>query len=175
MGRVLEEYGFAWFEEPLSPEYETQFRQLHDKINVPIATGECEQTRHGFRRLLSPGGVQIAQPDLAYCGGISEALKIRAIASSLGVNVIPHCWGTMLNLAAATHFLAAGYREPGRAEGGGAVLELDRTPNPLRDELFDMPLRIDRATAHVPTAPGLGVVVNRAALQAFRVKETEIR
>ena len=91
---------------------------------------------YGFRRLLSAGGVQIAQPDLAYCGGISEALKIRTIASSLGVNVIPHCWGTMLNLAAATHFLASSYREPGRAEDGGAILELDRTPNPLRDELF---------------------------------------
>jgi D-galactarolactone cycloisomerase len=135
----------------LSPEYESQFRQLHDKIDVPIATGECEQTRYGFQRLLSPGGVQIAQPDLAYCGGISEALKIRTVASSLGVNVIPHCWGTMLNLAAATHFLASGYREPGRAEDGGAILELDRTPNPLRDELFETPVEIDRATVHVPT------------------------
>lgn len=175
VGRVLEEHSFAWFEEPLSPEYESQFRQLHDKLDVPLATGECEQTRFGFQRLLSPGGVQIAQPDLAYCGGISEALKIRTIASSQGVNVIPHCWGTMLNLAAATHFLASGYREPGRAEDGGAILELDRTPNPLRDELFETAVEIDHATVHVPTAPGLGVVVNRSALESFRVKETEIR
>ena len=175
IGRVLEDHDFAWFEEPLSPEYETQFRQLHEKIDVPIATGECEQTRYGFQRLLSTGGVQIAQPDLAYCGGISEALKIRTVASSLGVNVIPHCWGTMLNLAAATHFLASGYREPGRAEDGGAILELDRTPNPLRDELFETPVTIDAATVHVPTAPGLGVVVDRTALQSFQVKETEIQ
>ncbi len=175
IGRVLEAHGFAWFEEPLSPEYEEQFRQLHDKIDVPLAAGECEQTRHGFRRLLAPGGVQIAQPDIAYCGGISEALKIRTIASSLGVNVLPHCWGTMLNLAAGTHFLASTYREPGRAEEGGAILELDRTPNPLRDELFEMPLEIDHATVHVPTRPGLGVVVDRSALKSFRVRETEIR
>ena len=175
IGRVLDEHGFAWFEEPLSPEYEHQFRQLHDKLNVPLAAGECEQTRFGFQRLLSSGGVQIAQPDLAYCGGISEALKIRAIASSLGVNLIPHCWGTMLNLAAATHFLASGYREPGRAEDGGSILELDRTPNPLRDELFEIPVDIDRATVHVPATPGLGVVVDRAALESFQVKETEIR
>ena len=175
IGRVLDEHGFAWFEEPLSPEYEHQFRQLHDKLDVPLAAGECEQTRFGFQRLLSSGGVQIAQPDLAYCGGISEALKIRAIASSLGVNLIPHCWGTMLNLAAATHFLASGYREPGRAEDGGSILELDRTPNPLRDELFEIPVDIDRATVHVPATPGLGVVVDRAALESFQVKETEIR
>ena len=174
-GHVLDEHGFAWFEEPLSPEYEHQFRQLHDKLDVALAAGECEQTRFGFRRLLSPGGIQIAQPDLAYCGGISEALKIRAVASSLGVNIVPHCWGTMLNLAAASHFLAASFREPGRAEDYGAILELDRTPNPLRDELFETPVEIDRATARVPTGPGLGVVVNRAALQSFLVKDTEIR
>jgi D-galactarolactone cycloisomerase len=81
----------------------------------------------------------------------------------------------MLNLAAATHFLASGYREPGRAEDGGAILELDRTPNPLRDELFEQAVQIDRANVQVPTAPGLGVVVNRSALQSFRVKQTEIR
>jgi D-galactarolactone cycloisomerase len=175
VGRVLDEHDFGWFEEPLSPEFELQFRQLHEKLSVPLATGECEQTRYGFQRLLSAGGVQIAQPDLAYCGGISEALKIRAIASSLGVNVIPHCWGTMLNLAAATHFLASGYREPGRAEDGGPILELDRTSNPLRDELFEAPVVIENATVYLPTAPGLGVAVDRTALQSFRVKETEIR
>ena len=175
IGQVLSESGYSWFEEPLSPEYERQFRQLHEKIDVPLASGECEQTRYGFQRLLSPGGVQIAQPDLAYCGGISEALKIRTVASSLGVNVIPHCWGTMLNLAAATHFLAASYPEPGRAENGGPILELDRTPNPLRDELFETPVAIENATVHVPTAPGLGVVVDQSALQSFRVSETEIR
>ncbi len=174
IGHELSEHEFAWFEEPLSPEYEAQFRQLHDKISVPIATGECEQTRFGFQRLLATGGVQIAQPDLAYCGGISEALKIRTIASSLGINVIPHCWGTMLNLAAATHFLATSYREPGRAEDGGAILELDCSPNVLRDELFEMAVEIKDAIATVPTAPGLGIVVNRSAMESFRVKETEV-
>lgn len=175
IGRVLDEHDFAWFEEPLSPEFEHQFRQLQEKLDVPLATGECEQTRFGFQRLLSAGGVQIAQPDLAYCGGISEGLKIRTIASSLGVNVLPHCWGTMLNLAAATHFLASSYREPGRAEDGGAILELDRTPNPLRDELFETPLTIEDATVRVPTHPGLGVAVDRAAMASFQIKETEIR
>jgi D-galactarolactone cycloisomerase len=93
----------------------------------------------------------------------------------LGANVIPHYWGTMLNLAAATHFLASGYREPGRVENSGAILEPDRTPNPLRDELFEVPVAIDNATVRVPTAPGLGVAVNRSALQSYRAKETEVQ
>lgn len=175
VGRLLDDHEFAWFEEPLSPEYEQQFRQLHEKLDLPLAAGECEQTRYGFQRLLAPGGVQIAQPDLAYCGGISEALKIRAVASSLGVNIVPHCWGTMLNLAAATHFIAASFREPGRAEEGGPILELDRTPNPLRDDLFETPLEITDAIVRVPVTPGLGVAIDHSALESFRVNETEIR
>jgi D-galactarolactone cycloisomerase len=175
MGHVLSEHDFGWFEEPLSPEFEDQFRQLQDKVDIPIATGECEQTRYGFQRLLSSGGVQVAQPDLAYCGGISEALKIRTLASSMGINVVPHCWGTMLNLAAATHFLAAGYREPGRKEVAPSMLEYDRTPNALRDELFDVPVVIRDGIANVPTGPGLGVVVNEEKMQSFVVQQTEIR
>ena len=175
VGRLLDEAQFAWFEEPLSPVFVEQFRQLHDKIDTPIATGECEQTRYGFQRLLSTGGVQIAQPDLAYCGGPSEALKIRAVASSLGVNVVPHCWGTMLNLAAATHFLASGYCEPGRREEEPPMLEYDRTPNALRDELFEIPVAIEGGTAQVPSGPGLGVTVDVSAMRSFEVTETEVK
>jgi len=175
VGKALDEHGYGWFEEPLSPEHPEFYRQLHETLDVPLAGGECEQTRYGFQRLLAPGGVQIAQPDLAYCGGPSEAVKIRTVASSLGVNVVPHVWGTMLNLAAATHLLASAYHEPGRAEDDGAMLEYDRTPNPLRDELFQTPLEIDGAGAAVPTAPGLGVVVDPEALQSLQVNETEIR
>ncbi|GAA5510838.1 mandelate racemase/muconate lactonizing enzyme family protein [Novipirellula caenicola] len=175
IGRVLSEHDFAWFEEPLSPEFEQQFRQLQDKVDVPIATGECEQTRYGFQRLLSTGGVQIAQPDLAYCGGPSEALKIRNLASSMGINVVPHCWGTMLNLAAATHFLASGYREPGRKEAAAPLLEYDRTENALRDELFEIPVEIDKGIAKVPTGPGLGVKVNQDAMKSFVVSSTEVK
>lgn len=175
MGRVLEENRFSWFEEPLSPEFENQFRQLQDKLDIPIATGECEQTRYGFQKLLSTGGVQIAQPDLAYCGGPSEALKIRTLASSMGINVVPHCWGTMLNLAAATHFLASGYREPGRKEVAPPLLEYDRTPNALRDELFEVPVLVEGGIATVPTGPGLGVVVNEQAMNSFVVNQTELK
>jgi len=174
VGRALDEHGYAWFEEPLSPELPGAYRQLHEKLDLALAAGECEQTRWGFQSLLAPGGVQIAQPDLAFCGGPSEALKIRAVASALGINVIPHAWGTMLNLAAATHFLASGYQEPGRAEVTGPILEYDRTPNPLRDELFQIPLCIQDGIARVPTAAGLGVDVDRAAMRSFCVKETEI-
>jgi D-galactarolactone cycloisomerase len=140
-----------------------------------LAAGECEQTRWGFQSLLSAGGVQIAQPDLAYCGGPSEALKIRNVASSLGINVTPHVWGTMLNLAAAVHFHASGYREPGRAVVDPLMLETDRSPNALRDELFEVPVQIERGEAHVPMQPGLGVTIDRTAIGSFLINGDEVR
>lgn len=173
IGHVLSDHNYAWFEEPLSPELPHQFRQLADKIDVPIATGECEQTRWGFQALLSQGGVQIAQPDLAYCGGPTEALKIRTIASSHGVNVVPHCWGTQLNLACATHFLATTYVEPGRAEVAEPLLEVDRTANPMRDEMYGNGLKVDQGVIQVPTAAGLGVEPDRAVMERFCVQKTE--
>jgi D-galactarolactone cycloisomerase len=174
IGAALDEAGYAWFEEPLSPEHPQLYRLLQDKLRLPLAAGECEQTRYGFQSLLSPGGVQLAQPDLAYCGGPSEALKIRAVAAALGVSVTPHVWGTMLNLAAASHFLASAYVEPGRATPAVPMLENDRTPNPLRDGIFSTAVAVDEGIAQVPTAPGLGVAIDAAAMRSFQVQEIEV-
>jgi D-galactarolactone cycloisomerase len=173
VGRALDEHGYAWFEEPLSPELPGVYRQLHEKLDIALAAGECEQTRWGFQSLLAAGGVQVAQPDLGFCGGPSEALKIRNVASSFGVNVVPHAWGTMFNLAAALHLLASGYQEPGRAEVAAAILEYDRTANPLRDDIFEKPLSIEHGIARVPVEPGLGVTVDRQAMHTFCVEGTE--
>lgn len=173
IGHLMSEQNYAWFEEPLSPQHIRQFRQLADKVEVPIAAGECEQTRWGFQTLLEAGGVHIAQPDLAYCGGPTEALKIRAIASSLGINTVPHCWGTQLNLACATHFLATTYVEPGRAEVAEPLLEKDLTPNPMRDEMYAVGLKIKNGAVTVPTTAGLGVEPDRSAINKYCVQTTE--
>ncbi|QBY04219.1 mandelate racemase/muconate lactonizing enzyme family protein [Thalassotalea sp. HSM 43] len=173
IGRVLDECQYHWFEEPLSPEHLRQFHSLHNKLDLAIATGECEQTRFGFDKLLTSGGVNIIQPDLAYCGGPSEALKIRAIASANGVNCIPHVWGTQLNLAAAVHFLATAYVEPGRAESQSLLLEYDRTENPLRDELYSTSIDIKHGVATVPDAAGLGVQIDPHTLEQFTIKRSE--
>jgi D-galactarolactone cycloisomerase len=173
IGKILEDNDYAWFEEPLSPEHPDLFRQLQDKINIPVATGECEQTRFGFKKLIEQGGVQLVQADIAYCGGISEALKIRAISSASGLNMIPHVWGTQLNLAAATHFLATSYSEPGRSESKPLFLEYDRTENPLRDNLYKVNVEVTQGEAIVPTAPGLGVEIDNDALSEFIICTTE--
>lgn len=173
IAKALEQHDYHWFEEPVSPEHPELFAKLHEKTTVTIATGECEQTRYGFQRLLQAGGVQLIQADLAYCGGPSEALKIRALASSHGVNMIPHVWGTQFNLAAATHFLASAYPEPGRAIEKPLYLEYDRTENPLRDDIFTTKIEVSDGYAKVPESPGLGVEIDTAKMKEFVVKKTE--
>ena len=175
IGRLLDKHDYDWFEEPLSPEHLPLFQQLHNKLDLAIATGACEQTRFGFQKLIASGGVTLLQPDLAYCGGPSEALKIRTLASANGINCVPHVWGTQLNLAAATHFLASAYHEPGRAEEKQLMLEYDRTENPLRDELYSVAVHIEGGLASVPTAPGLGVNIDLNAIKQFDINNTETR
>ncbi|MBU2881773.1 mandelate racemase/muconate lactonizing enzyme family protein [Psychrosphaera sp. B3R10] len=175
IARLLDANDYVWFEEPLSPEHPELFKKLHEKADLAIATGECEQTRFGFQKLIQSGGVQLVQADLAYCGGPSEALKIRAIASANGLNMIPHVWGTQLNLAAATHFLATAYPEPGRKEEQQLLLEYDRTENPLRDNLYKVEVQVIEGEAIVPTGPGLGVEIDTNALKEFDIKATETK
>jgi D-galactarolactone cycloisomerase len=175
IGKVLDACNYDWFEEPVSPAHTHLYRQLHEKLDLTLAGGECVQTRFGFKNLLESGGVQLVQPDLAYCGGISEGLKIRSLASAYGVNTIAHVWGTQLNLAAATHFLASAYHEPGRAEQKQLFLEYDRTENPLRDALYEVVVEVENGKASVPTSPGLGVKIDLGLLKTFDISNTETR
>ena len=68
----LKEEKIAFFEEPISPELYEKFRELRQKTEIPIASGECEYLRFGFKTLLDAKSVDIIQPDVASCGGITE-------------------------------------------------------------------------------------------------------
>jgi len=169
IGRVLEDKGFLFFEEPLAPHALEDYALLRSKLDVALASGECEQTRFGFRRLIESGGVDIVQPDLAFCGGISEGLKIRALANAFGVDVTPHAWGTWIGFAAALHFHSVAPPNPGRLEDELPFLECDTSENPIRDQIFSRKIQVENGNALLPDLPGLGVEVNREAMGRFRV------
>lgn len=90
MIKRLEPYGLLWLEEPLLPHDLDGYKYLSDRSAIPISCGEHEYTRWGFRRLIEDAGIRILQPDTNRVGGISEMLKICAIAAAHGVTVIPH-------------------------------------------------------------------------------------
>lgn len=171
IGRRLEEYDVVWIEEPVVPEDVDGYLRVQSALTLAIAGGECEYTRFGFLPLITRRAVDIVQPDLGRVGGVTEAKKVAALASAAQLGCIPHVWGTGIIVAAALHLLAAlpscpAVRNP-RPIWQEPILEFDRTPNPLRGRVApDPPLGTD-GTVEVPTAPGLGIEVDEAALDFF--------
>lgn len=171
MARRLGDLDVLWLEEPVLPEDLDGYREVKAASSVPIAGGECEYTRFGFKPLLARRAVDIVQPDLGRAGGLSEGKKIAAMANAFQVHCIPHVWGTGLAQAAALHFMATlpvcpPVRNP-QPLWHLPLLEFDRTPNPFRGRIVpDFHLEPD-GTIAVPTGPGLGVEVDEAAVRRF--------
>ena len=89
--RKLEGYDLMFIEEPVLCENEDDFLELARRTSIPIATGERNYTRWGFKRMLAAGGVDIIQPDVSHAGGISETRKIATMAEAYDVALAPHC------------------------------------------------------------------------------------
>ncbi len=92
---AIEPLGVRWVEDALPPDDYDGFRQLRERgnQNVMVVSGEHEYTLAGFRTLLETGAMAIVQPDLGWCGGLTELLKIAALSKSYRVPVLPHCGG----------------------------------------------------------------------------------
>jgi len=81
LGRLIEPCDIAWFEEPVVPESLDGYREVRAALRIPIAGGEAECTRFGFRDLITRRCVDILQPDICACGGFTEAARIGALAA----------------------------------------------------------------------------------------------
>ena len=169
LARAIESFDIRWFEEPLSPDDLDGFRWLRGQTSIPLATGECECLRAGFRRLLESGGVDVVQPDLCHAGGITETRRIVDMAETFGVEYAPHCWGSAVGLAAAVHLLATRDPIPGRLRDPEPLLELDRTRNVFREELAHPRLMAEGGRVRVPEGPGLGIEIDEALVERYSV------
>lgn len=91
-GRQLTESGFRWIEEPLLADDYWGYSQLRRRLpeTIQLSTGEHEATRWGFRLLLEMGCADIIQPDVGWCGGLTELRRIAAQAQEHNVLIIPH-------------------------------------------------------------------------------------
>jgi len=171
IGRTMDEHGFLWFEEPVPPEDHDGYRLLRAKLDTPIAGGECEFGRFGFRDFIRGGCVDIVQPDLCAAGGFSEWLKILATAGQHGVLTVPHVWGSGVAVAAALHAIASIPPMPHTAAPvtlqNEPMVEYDRTLNPLRDSILRENFKLEDGAVAIPDGPGLGISVDEAALAAY--------
>lgn len=170
LARAVESNQISWFEEPVSPEYYSSYRQLRQTTFIPIAGGECEYLRWGFLHLFQQQCVDIAQPDICAAGGITEVKRIADMAYTFGVDLVPHTWGTGIALSAALHLVATIDMPGSRLNNADALMELDRTENPLRDELVQPTFSPHNGRLQVPNEPGLGVNVDEDALRRYLLK-----
>lgn len=169
LGRALADHDLRWYEEPVVPEDVAGYREMRDKLTMPIAGGENAHTLYGFAPLFAAGALDVAQPDIGSCGGFTAARHITALAQAHGVAVNPHVWGSAVAQAASLHLIAAlpvahhslGAQEP--------ILEYDLSDHPFRNRLVDHPLRIENGWVEVSDRPGLGITVDREVVAEFSI------
>lgn len=163
VGRALEEFDAYWFEEPVAPEDHDGYAELRTGLKLNISGGEAEFSRWGWRHLLEKRCLDIAQPEVCALGGITEYLKVLALAHTHFTPVVNHVWGSAIAVATNMHLLAAMPPMPGGLHPREPWLEFDTTDNKFRDNLLKEPLRIQSQVAEsggfvsIPEGPGLGV------------------
>ena len=150
--RLVEPCDIAWFEEPVTADDKRGLAEVRASTDIPIATGESEGTRFAFRDLAELRAADIFQPDLAICGGITEAVRIAAIASAWQIRLAPHLWGGALMFAAGLHVSAA--------SPAAHILEYSLGANPLLFELSTNPPVVRDGFVNIPDEPGLGVTID---------------
>jgi D-galactarolactone cycloisomerase len=171
LGRMIERYDIGWFEEPVPPEDLAGYRAVKAALSIPVAGGECEYTRFGFRDVLTSQAIGIIQPDTCAAGGLTECKKIADMAEAFGVRYNPHVWGTGIAIAASLQLLAViPAHTPVSLSPVGPILEFDRTEHPIRQSLLVQPIEHSGGIVRVPDGPGLGIEIDRAALARFTVR-----
>ena len=176
VGRALEELDAYWFEEPVAPEDLDGYRELRSQLKINIAGGEAEFTRWGWRNLLEKHCLDIAQPEVCALGGISEYLRVLALAQAHFTQVINHVWGSAVAIATNLQLLAVIPPLPGGIHPQEPMLEFDTTDNKFRDDLLTEPLDIQRQVAKnggyvpIPDVPGHGAEPNREFLEHFALE-----
>jgi L-alanine-DL-glutamate epimerase-like enolase superfamily enzyme len=162
MGRELEPYNLYWIEEPVATDDIDGSARVADALTTPIAGYETETGLYGFRELVTRGAVDIVQLDVAWSGGFSEGKRIAAFAQAHHRMVAPHAFAGAVLLIASLHYAAS--------IPNALALEWDQNPNGLRDELLKEGLRLESdGTVKLPERPGLGIELDRGAVEKYRV------
>ena len=159
--RALEPFQPYLIEELLHPEDYDGYRQVAEAVETRIACGEQEATEWGFQELIERGRVDVLQPDLTRCGGFTVARKIVHMAERANRLVIPHSWSSDLLTAASLHLAAFQRRAP--------FIEFSTSQGPLSRLLVKDRLRMEDGFLRVPEAPGLGMEVNDAVINQYRI------
>ncbi|MFC1860468.1 mandelate racemase/muconate lactonizing enzyme family protein [Chloroflexota bacterium] len=157
IARKIEKYDIFWFEEPVMPDDYRGHAMVAAATIIPIATGENEYTRYGFRDLIERKAVSILNADAQLMGGVTEFMKVAALAAAYDLPMAPHG-----NQDVHVHLVAA--------IPNGLIVEYYRgTINPMWDKMFKEQLIFKDGYLEPPDRPGFGIELNEEALGPYKV------
>jgi L-alanine-DL-glutamate epimerase-like enolase superfamily enzyme len=165
VGKLLEEYQFQFFEEPVPFDWYEETKMVADALTIPVAGGEQEYSLHGFRWLIANNGVEIVQPDTNYFGGMIRSMKVALMANALGKKCTPHMSGGDLGFLYMMHFVSVLPNALHYHEFKGFKTE-------VIFECKTSPLRSENGLVKVPTGPGLGVDIDPEFMNKYKVVES---
>jgi D-galactarolactone cycloisomerase len=158
----VEPYAVRWFEEPVSADNRSGLAEVRRSTTIAIAAGESEFTRFDFADLVDRRAVDVLQPDLAICGGATEARRIAGLAETHQLELAPHCWGSALSFNAGVNLAFA--------SPAATVIEYSLGANPLLHDLAAEDVVVENGRMAAPTRPGLGVTPRPEFIDEFAVR-----
>ncbi len=162
VGRILEEYKFEFFEEPVPFDWYEETKQVADALKIPVAGGEQEFSLHGFRWLIANDGLQIVQPDFYYFGGMIRARKVALMANAMGKKCTPHMTGGGLGFLYMIHFVSA-------LPNALPYHEFKGLKTDVVYECITSPMAVEDGMIQVPTGPGSGIDIDPEFIKKHQV------
>jgi len=154
IGKLMQEYKYAFYEEPVPFDWYEETKQVADALDIPIAGGEQEPSTHNFRWLVANGGLSITQQDMFYFGGMVRCVKVARMGNAFGKQCIPHISSTGLGYLYMMHFVSA-------IPNSGPYHEFKEFNNDLPYKCATSTLRSDEnGTLQIPSGPGLGIEID---------------
>ena len=165
VGRGLDEMEIYWFEEPVAPEDYDGYKELKEKLKTNIAGGEAEFTKYGWNQLIKNNCIDIAQPEVCGLGGITEYLKVSALAQSNFIPIVNHVWGSALSVAVNLHLLTSLPDMPGGLFPAKSMLEFDTTEKnifitDLAEEKFSILDQVKDKDGFASPLENIGIGIN---------------
>ncbi len=159
LARALEPSDLYVFEDPVPPEDLSAYPKVRREISIPVMGSERLNTKSHFRQLLEIDGIDVAQPDLMYAGGITEVRKIATIADTFHVPISPHNTKGPVGIIAAAHLMAS--------IPNVAPMEFV-TGIDWRDDIITEPLKVEDSCIVLPAGPGFGIELDMDGVEKHR-------
>ncbi len=153
VGRLLEQYRYRYFEEPVMFDHLEEIKQVADALTLPVSNGEQDYSFYGFRWLIANDGIEIVQPDNYYFGGLIRSMKVARMAAAFGKTCVPHMSGGGLGYLYNIQFVSA-------VPNAGEHHEFKGLETHVQFECKTSPLQVVSGKMKVPTGPGFGVDID---------------